>query len=70
MPLHEIGQHAQKQVGLHTVLQAMVDGPHLQIHALEAAEGPLLISRNSESRRRRSTALPKEPVLPINSDLF
>ena len=41
VPLDVVGEHAQKDVGSHSVGQAMVDGPHLEVDALVAAEGAL-----------------------------
>src|SRR5271157_199297 len=41
MPLHVIGQHAEEDVGLDAGLQAMPDRAHLEIGALQRAEGTL-----------------------------
>ena len=41
MPLHVIGQHAEEDMGLDALFQAMPDRAYLQVHALECAEGAL-----------------------------
>ena len=41
VPLDVVGEHAEEDVGADAPLEAVVDGPHLEIHPLEAAEGAL-----------------------------
>jgi hypothetical protein len=41
VPFEIVGEHAQKDVGAHAVVAAMVDGPHLDVEGLEAAKGAL-----------------------------
>ncbi len=39
VPLDVVGEHAQEDVSSDVVLGAVVNGPHQQVHALQAAEG-------------------------------
>ncbi len=41
MPFHVVGQHAEEDVSPDPVGEAVVDGPHLEVDRLEAAEGLL-----------------------------
>ena len=41
VPLHVVGQHAEKYVGADAILEPVVDGPDLEVHVFEAAEGAL-----------------------------
>jgi hypothetical protein len=41
VPGNVIGQHAQEDMGAHALRQAMVDGPHLEVHGFDGAEGAL-----------------------------
>jgi hypothetical protein len=40
VPLHIVGEHAKEDVRAHAVLEAMVDGPGLEIYGLERAKRP------------------------------
>jgi len=40
VPFDVVGQHAEEDVGTHPIRQMMVDGPDLQVHALQAPKGP------------------------------
>lgn len=41
LPFHVMDRHAQENVCLHPLRYPMVDGPDLEIHALETPKGPL-----------------------------
>src|SRR5205823_8303440 len=50
MPLHVVGQHAQKNMRRDAILTAMPNRPHQQIDPLQTAERPFYFRRSEERR--------------------
>jgi len=44
VPFHVVGEHAQEDVGPNPGFGAVEDGADLEVHGLQAAEGPLQIA--------------------------
>ena len=66
MPLHMISKHAQEHVGSHAMAESVVDGTHVQVDGLEAAEGAFDRGQPLVGVDRLRDDVPARFVLPFS----